>query len=135
MKTVDPDRRVNYSSLEADEVIADLHSHPMGLTHAESTRRLGGHGPNALPYTAMRVTLLPLVRQPLAWLVGLLLVGSAVSLAADSPNTAVTFLVLAIINAGLTLWQAWQAKPYLDDLQQLIPLRAKVIRNGSTEEI
>src|SRR5690348_6606691 len=115
MKTVGSDKRVNYYQLDADEVVADLHSHRMGLTHAESTRRLVEHGPNALPFIPASLQFRAIGRQPQAWLIGLLLIGAVLSLSMGN-LTAVAFVVIAGINAIGLFWQIRGQRPAINTL-------------------
>ncbi|MGH7142103.1 MAG: cation-translocating P-type ATPase [Candidatus Saccharimonadales bacterium] len=135
MKTVGPDKRLNYYSMTPDDVIADLHSHRMGLTNVEAARRLEQHGANILfraPHESLITTFL---RQFKNLFVIMLLISAAFALYLHDGRTATILIIIALMNASVGFFQEHKAETLMNNLEDLLVPRAKVIRNDKLTDI
>jgi magnesium-transporting ATPase (P-type) len=114
-----------------------------GLTSEEAASRLSAHGPNELPHVR---------RQPLAFRLGrqftdvfavVLLVASAITLAAylipphDVGNLQLSAAILGVVilNAWIGFLQEYSAERTADALRALVPETARVVRDGELLEV
>lgn len=135
MSKVEADKRLNYYRLEPDEVIAQLHSHRMGLTNAEAARRLEQHGPNTLYHAHHESPLTTVLRQFKSLFVIILLVSAALSLLLHDGKTATILIIIALMNATIGFFQEYKAEKLMESLEQLLVPHAKVLRNNELKSI
>lgn len=131
---VGPDKRLNYYRLTADEVIAALHSHKMGLTHAEARRR-GEVQQNILTEAPgqPRTTRYLLQTRPIL----LLTLLAALGLSIQEGNTALSLALTVVTIMHLILTRLTQTDRHSAELSfnALLPAHTKVVRNGQVETI
>jgi Mg2+-importing ATPase len=107
-----------------------LGSGPGGLDSAQAQWRLGQYGANDFRPAAHHTVLALLARQ-LASPIVLILIGAAVlSFALRDPTDG--FIILVIVGASslLSFWQEYRAANAVLRLQQLVEVRADVLRDG-----
>jgi calcium-translocating P-type ATPase len=131
-----PDERGPEDANESlDVVFRNLRSSATGLTNREAARRLVTDGPNQLTRRGKRrwpADLLAQFTQPLA----LLLVGAAI-LAAVSGSLVLAAAIVAVIvlNAVFAFFQERHAEHAVEALASYLPSTARVVRDGSAEDI
>ncbi len=112
-----------------------LNAAPGGLSGSEARARLGSFGPNLLPHAASPTgwqIVLRQFRSPLIYLLG---VAAVVSLAIGEPTDAVFIAAVLGLNALIGGYQEWRAEKSTQALQQLLQIRATVVRDGEVCEI
>lgn len=118
-------------ALPGSEALSLVDSSESGLTSTDASRRLGVHGPNALPEPeragAVR-RFLGHFNDPLIYV----LIGAAVvtALMRHWIDTAVIVLVV-VINALIGFIQEGQAEKALEGLRNMLTASARVLRDGS----
>lgn len=108
---------------------------PAGLTSAEAAARLERDGRNVLPAP----TAMPAWRQLLAQVVSffalMLWVAGALAFVAGMPQLGVAIFVVVGINAAFAFVQEHRAERAAQRLRDLLPRRARVIRDGQRLDI
>ncbi len=125
-----------WHALPAAEVLVLLGTHPTGgIAEKEATRRLGVHGPNAIPKAPRASFLSRLWAQLNDFLILVLAVAASVSALAGQPVDAAVILGIVVANAALGLYQESKAEHALAHLQDLTPPVVRVVRDGRLQEI
>jgi calcium-translocating P-type ATPase len=117
------------------ELFRDLRSSPAGLSGREAARRLEVSGPNELTRRGGRRWPVELARQfthPLALLLALAAVLAWVS---GTPRLGVAIAAVIFLNAGFAFAQEMQAERAVEALAAFLPERARVLRDGTRQEI
>jgi magnesium-transporting ATPase (P-type) len=121
------------ATLDAGASLRLLASAPEGLTSAEAERRLTQYGPNEV--RAGRRSLLGIIgeqfRSGITVLLGL---AGLLTVAVGSLTDGTIILVLVVLNVGLSIVQEYRAERALEALQALLPLAARVWRDGTQSE-
>jgi magnesium-transporting ATPase (P-type) len=106
-----------------------------GLTTDEARRRLGVDGPNTLPAPRPLSPLLLLIRQ-LVHFFALLLWGAAVlAVVPGMPQLGIAIAVTVVVNAAFAFAQEYWADRAAQRLQEPLPVRATVLRDGTRETV
>jgi magnesium-transporting ATPase (P-type) len=128
--------------LVEQEALAALGSSPAGLGEEEARGRLEQYGPNRLPELHRRSLLLRFAAQFKDFFAVLLEVAGAIMLASyavsgDSSDLKVAVAVFAVVllNSAIGFAQEYRAERTADALKQLLPARARVLRDGRPEEV
>ncbi len=106
-----------------------------GLTTSEAAKRLEEFGANELPRTAPPTwwhIVLRQFRSPLIYILG---VAAVVSLAIGEPTDAGFIAAVLALNALIGGYQEWRAEKSTRALQQLLQIRAAVVRDGEVSEV
>lgn len=106
-----------------------------GLTSAEARERLARFGPNVLPSEPpprLAGIVLGQLKSPLVYV---LLAAAAVALAMGDFTDAAFIGVVLLVNSALGAWQEWRAEQQSRSLQQLLRIRATVVRDGAAVEL
>lgn len=134
MATVGPDKRLSYYRQDAGRVIADLHSHKLGLTNSEAARRRDEHGPNIVPDlrpAATRAVARNLLISPYILVPA---IGTLLCLYLHAPTAAILFG--AITSAAVLVgWRERRGGNRPFALDELAPSSARVLRNGDIKRI
>jgi magnesium-transporting ATPase (P-type) len=124
-----------WHALDVPAVFQAVQATENGLSDAEVQTRLKRFGPNQLPRQAPPTVwelLLRQFRSPLIYLLG----GAAlVSLVIEHPLDAAFIAVILVINAAIGGYQEWKAEQSTRALQQLLQVRAAVVRDGEVRDI
>ncbi|MEA5507589.1 HAD-IC family P-type ATPase [Halotia wernerae UHCC 0503] len=121
--------------MNLEAVLDNLQATPNGLTQSEAKRRLGQVGANRLPQSSPPSRWQILLRQfcsPLIYILGL---AALVSLAVGDIKDAGFIITVLVINAVIGGYQEWKAEQSSRALQQLLKVRAAVMRDGEVCEI
>jgi Ca2+-transporting ATPase len=132
---MDSYKRLNYYRLGVREVADQLHSSPTGLTADEARRRLEEHGLNTLKRTHHELPITTFLRQFKSLFVVILLISSALAIYLKDGKTAIILLLIAGMNAAVGYFQEHKAETLLQNLEQLLVPRAKVLRGGKLQDI
>jgi len=132
---MDEYKRLNYYQLDAETVLKELRTTKNGLTSAEAAERLEQLGPNSLHKTAKTWVGLVFLRQFKNLLIIILLVSAAFSIYLQDHKTATILVLIALMNAVVGFLQEHKAETLMESLTQLVVPKAKVLRDGKTEEI
>ncbi|WP_425397573.1 cation-translocating P-type ATPase [Aeoliella sp.] len=108
-----------------------------GLSSAEAAKRLEQSGPNRLPQARPTPVWRIAARQFASPLILILFVAAVVSLVMhpDEPTDAAFIAIVLVLNALIGGFQEWKAERSSRALQQLLQIRATVLRDGEMCEI
>ena len=112
-----------------------LDAKPGGLTEVEAAQRLKKFGPNELPHAPRPTWWQIALRQFRSPLIYILAVAAAVSIAIGEPTDAGFIAAVLGLNALIGGYQEWRAEKSTQALQQLLRIRAAVMRDGEVSEI
>lgn len=117
------------------EVLSASGAAEHGLSQAEVAVRLREHGPNRLPHRPPPAWWEIALRQFRSPLIYILVIAAAASLAIDEVIDAAFILAVLALNAVIGGFQEWRAERSSHALQQLLRIRAAVVRDGEVQEI
>ncbi len=121
----------HWHAMTHEAVSASLESPPDGLSNEEADRRLGLHGSNCLPQPPQRSAWRRLIAQ-FEHLLLLILMGAAAIMAAIGHYTdAGVILAVVLVNALMGFFQEGKAEQAIRAIQQMLSLRATVLRAGT----
>ena len=124
-----------WHALDLPSLEKSLDASPGGLAGVDAAQRLKKFGPNELPH-APRPTwwqiALRQFRSPLIYILG---VAAAVSVAIGEPTDAGFIAAVLGLNALIGGYQEWRAEKSTQALQQLLHIRAAVMRDGEVSEV
>jgi len=106
-----------------------------GLTRQEAEERLRRDGPNILPAPAGPPAWRQLLGQMVHFFALLLWVAGGLAFLAGMPALGVAIFVVIVINGVVAFIQEYRAERAARRLRELLPRRAKVIRDGQEVEI
>jgi H+-transporting ATPase len=122
------------ASLDIGELRARLQSPADGLTEAEAQARLARYGYNELPEESVNALLkfLSYFWGPIAWMIE-----AAAILSALVRHWEDFFIILALLlmNAGVGLWEEYQAGNAVAALKATLALKARVKRDGAWKSV
>ena len=123
-------------TLSAQELAANLDLQPAtGLPAHEVLKRITRYGINQLPSPAQRQAWQVFAAQFKSVLILILAGASVLSAAIGNVKDAAVILAVMLINASLGFYQEWRAEQSLLALKEMLPLRARVRRDGQKIEI
>lgn len=125
----------NWHAQAAEQVMEAMGTSPKGLSQATAGERLEKCGRNELPHERAPGVGTILLRQFVSPLIYILLLAAAVALIVGDLTDAGFIGVVLLINALIGGWQEWKAEQSSRALQQLLQIRASVLRDGETREI
>ncbi len=125
----------DWHAIPEDAVLDRTRSTREGLDRAEAARRLEEHGPNELPRGTPPTLAAILYRQFKSPLIYILLLAAVVALAYGDYTDAGFIGIVLLVNALIGGGQEWKAEKSSRALQQLLQVRASVLREGQTREI
>jgi Ca2+-transporting ATPase len=108
---------------------------PGGLSESEAVERLREFGPNVLPHAPPPSGWQIAIRQFRSPLIYILGAAAAVSVAIGEPTDAAFIAAVLGLNALIGGYQEWSAEKSTQALQQLLQIRATVVRDGDVCEI
>ena len=123
-------------TLSAQDVADSLHLQPdSGLTEQEFLERKKRFGINQLPSPPQRQAWQVFIAQFKSVLILILAGASVLSAAIGNVKDAAVILAVMLINASLGFYQEWRAEQSLLALKEMLPLRARVRRDGQKIDI
>jgi Ca2+-transporting ATPase len=132
---MDSYKRLNYYRLSVTEVGEQLQSSPSGLSASEARHRLEQHGLNTLHRVHHELPLTTFLRQFKSLFVVILLISAAFAIYLRDGKTATILLLIALMNAAVGYFQEHKAETLLENLEQLLVPRCKVLRDGKLQDI
>ena len=118
-----------------EDVYKELETSTEGLSQEEAEKRLSKYGPNQIEEIKGK----PLIYTFFAnfyHLLALLLWGtSALAFIAGIPQLGFAIIAVIIINGIFSFWQEYEAEKAIEALKKILPAKAKVIRDGTEEEV
>ncbi len=124
-----------WHAVDLEVVFKDLQASPSGLTTLDAQQRLEQFGANCLPRQpppSRWHILLRQFRSPLIYILGL---AALLSASIGDLKDAGFILAVLVINAGIGSYQEWRAEQSSRALQQLLKVRAAVVRDGEVCEL
>ncbi|HSF29318.1 MAG TPA: HAD-IC family P-type ATPase [Candidatus Tectomicrobia bacterium] len=122
-------------AVSGEAVLGVLQSSGHGLSRQEAMARLEQFGRNTLPRPTPPGLVTLFLRQFLSPLIYILLIAAAVSVALQEWSDAIFIFAVLLINAVIGTIQEYSAERSADALRQLVPLHARVLREGDAFEI
>ncbi len=126
---------VSVLSASIEAVYATLESSPRGLSDAEAAARLARYGPNELARAQRRSLLFELLANLYQVFALLLWVSAALAFASGSAELGWAIIVVILVNALFSFYQEYQAERAIEALRDLLPARARVLRDGEEKTI
>ena len=134
-ETSDSQPALSWHALDLPSLERALDATPDGLSGPEAAARLARVGPNVLPHAPppawWRIALRQF-RSPLIYILG---VAAVVSVAIGEPIDAAFIAAVLALNALIGGYQEWRAEKSTQALQQLLQIRAAVMRDAEVREI
>ena len=131
-----PSQRIHaWHALDLPSLEQTLDAPSGGLSGSEAAARLVKFGPNELPHAPVPTwwqIVLRQFRSPLIYILG---VAAVVSVAIGEPTDAAFIAAVLGLNALIGGYQEWRAEKSTQALQQLLQIRASVVRDGEVCEI
>lgn len=124
-----------WHALAADDALARLAASRDGLDMGEAARRLGAHGPNALPAAARKSMFARIAGQFDNLLIYVLLASAAVTAALCHAIDTGVILAVVVINAVIGFVQEGRAEAALEAIRSMISPRASVLRAGRRQTV
>ena len=118
-----------------EELFRDLRASATGLSGREAARRLEVSGPNELVRRGGRRWPGELARQFTHPLALLLAAAAVLAWASGTPRLAVAIAAVILLNASFSFAQELQAERAVEALAAFLPERARVLRDGSRQNI
>jgi magnesium-transporting ATPase (P-type) len=120
----------SWHALRSESVFEKLDANPQGLTDEEAEKRAKIHGKNRLPSQKLLTVWQLMLHQLLNPLIFILAIAAvAALLIGEYADTGFILLVIAI-NTALGTFQEYKAQKSASELQKLLQIKARVLRNG-----
>jgi H+-transporting ATPase len=116
------------------DLFAELASSPQGLSRAEAEARLAQYGPNALEEekTHPLLKFLSYFWGPIPWMIE---VAAILSALVKHWGDLAIIVFLLVFNAVIGFWEEHEASNALEALKSQLALKARVLRDGTWQEI
>jgi len=125
----------NWHELNLPALFEAVNGSAAGLSEAEAQKRLAQFGPNQLPQQPPPPWWLLLLRQFNSPLIYILAIAVVVSVAIGDFTDAGFIAAVLAVNALIGGYQEWRAEQSSRALQQLLHIRATVVRDGEAREV
>jgi Ca2+-transporting ATPase len=122
-------------SLSADETLKTLETSRDGLTDADVRLRQKHFGLNTLVHEKRFTVLGLIVQQFTSPLIFILLAAAALTIFLHEWIDTTVIILAILVNAGLGFYQEFRAENALEKLSTYVRERARVVRNGTEQEI
>jgi Ca2+-transporting ATPase len=120
---------------DVDDILRTLGTTRGGLSQAEARARLERYGRNVLPHGPEPTVWQVLLRQFLSPLIYILLFAAVIALLLRDYADAGFIGVVLVVNALIGGWQEWKAEQSSRALQQMLKVKATVVRDDEAHEI
>jgi P-type Ca2+ transporter type 2C len=128
--------RINAHTLASDAATDHFSINPeFGLSSAQAQERLAHDGPNQLAEVQPRSAWLVLVAQFKGLMIIILIGAALLAAAVGSYKDAAVILAVVVINALVGFYQEYRAERSLEALKSMLPVTARVRRDGNPQEI
>ncbi len=127
---------MNVHTLAPDAVAAQFSVNPdVGLSSAQAQERLEHDGPNRLAEVPARSAWLVFFAQFKGLMIIILIGAALLAAAVGSYKDAGVILAVVVINALVGFYQEYRAERSLEALKSMLPVTARVRRDGEPQEI
>jgi magnesium-transporting ATPase (P-type) len=116
-------------------VYAALGSSARGLTDTEAAARLAQSGPNELAHSQRRSLPLEFLANLYQVFAVLLWISAGLAFASGSAELGWAIIVVILVNAVFSFYQEFQAERAIEALRDMLPVRARVLREGREQTI
>ncbi len=123
------------AELPVEDVYARLGSAPSGLDGETAAERRQRYGPNRIAEVRRRSKLRGFLANFTGLFATMLWVGSALAFVGGMPELGWAIAAVIVINAVFSFWQEYRAERATEALAQLIPKRARVVRESEIVEV
>ncbi|MFO0563142.1 MAG: cation-transporting P-type ATPase [Polyangiales bacterium] len=127
-------------SLTVDGVFASMRTSAAGLSHDEASRRAAEFGANRVGRASATPVALRLLREFTHFFAVLLWIAAALAIASDlrdpgqgMATLAVAIVLVIVVNGLFSFWQEHRAEQAIQELEALLPARARVVRDAKVE--
>lgn len=131
----EPPKDEAWHILSADEVLTQLGSAATGLSTKEAAQRLAANGPNELK-EGKRISLLQIFfgqfKSLITWI---LIAAGVISGVLGEWVDAIAILAIVVLNAGIGIYQEWNAEKSIAALKKMTAPQAKVRRDGQVTSL
>ncbi|HEY9622379.1 MAG TPA: magnesium-translocating P-type ATPase [Crinalium sp.] len=121
--------------LPAAQVLEQLQSSPQGLSQPDAQKRLIQYEANRLKQKQQSHTLALLVNQFKSPIILILMAAAILSSFLGDALDAVIILVIVLVSGLLGFWQERGAADAIQKLLALVEVKARILRNGETQDI
>ena len=128
-------KKQNWHSLKKEDVFKELATNEHGLSASEVKIRQEKYGKNTLPAKEPPSIIIIFLKQFLSPLIYVLLAAGVVSLLIGDTKDAFFIFLVLLINAVIGTYQEYRAEKSAAALQNIIKVRATVLRDGEKIEI
>jgi len=126
----------NWHALDTEEIIKELNSNEeKGLTEETASQSLEKNGENKLPDKKKESRIIRFLKHFNDILIYILFIAAIISAILGHYADTIVILIVAVINAAIGFFQENKAEKALEDIKNLLSLKANVIRNGERTEI
>ena len=131
----EPDLRNSIHTLPVPEVYLALASGPNGLSRDDVEERRGKYGFNTIRQVRKKPLFIKFLANFTHLMAILLWVGGIFAFIAGLPQLGWAIWVVVIINAVFSFWQEFKAEKAMEALRGLLPVTARVLRDGEEQRI
>lgn len=121
---------MQYHTISIQDVLRLVKGARNGLSSAEAAERLEKVGKNVLPENGGNSVFKIFLRQFFSPLILILIFALVVSLFFDEELNALVIGLIVVVNIGLAFWEELKAERSLDSLKKVLPVQARVKRDG-----
>ncbi len=121
--------------LPIQEVFRAMGTNPHGLSFPEAEQRLRSHGRNAIRKIRRKPLYLKFLANFTHLMAILLWVGGAMAFIGQMPQLGWAIWGVIVINAVFSFWQEYRAERAMEALSRLLPVQARVLRDGVERRI
>jgi magnesium-transporting ATPase (P-type) len=125
------DPRPIIQTLPVGDVFRSCATRPTGLTRGEAAERLGRYGPNSISEVRRRPLILKFLANFTHLMALLLWVGGGLAFVGGMPQLGWAIWTVVVINAVFSFWQEFRAERAMEALRRLLPVQARVLRDGA----
>jgi len=117
------------------EALRIMESGRKGLSSEEAAKRLETYGRNVLPEKKGKPVILVFLANFVSLMAILLWIGGIIAFFAEMPQLAVAIWLVNVINGVFSFWQEHRASKATDALKKMLPVNARVVRDGAEQQI
>jgi len=123
------------NELPPEGVYGELNSSKSGLTTEDAQKQLEKYGANQIEEVKKKPVIFKFLANLYQLLALLLWAASILAFLSGTPQLGFAIIAVIIINAIFSFWQEYKAEQALEALKNILPSKAKVIRNQEKMEI
>lgn len=117
------------------EVYSQLNTGPEGLSREDAEQRLKQFGRNVIQQVKGKPLVFKLLANFTHLMAMLLWVAGIIAFAAKMPQLALAVWLVNLINGAFSFWQEFKAEKATEALRNLLPVYARVVRNGEEQRM